>query len=163
LNQARSLGVALLVGVGLANSLAHLTGASWLRTFALATSASPLPRAFSQSQSLAGFSNEFIIELTHADGTVERRTESSELFAGLPGPYERRVIYGAALSFSSVVPRPPFTSILRYGFCRSGPLAARMDVRQPLRGMAGIGRPPDNPKSIARRVKIDCGPDAAPR
>jgi len=166
LNQLRSLGVALLVALGLASSLAQLTEASWLATFAQATVASPLPRAFSQSQSLAGFANELTIELTTADGTVERRTESSELFAGLPGPYERRVIYGAALSFAPTSPRPPLTTILRYGFCRSGPLAARMGVRQPLRSVALIGSAPlarSSPMGSVRRVVVDCATDAGAR
>jgi hypothetical protein len=137
----------------------------WLGTFALATAASPLPRAFSQSQSLVGFATELTLEITGEDNRVERRTESSELFARLPGPYERRVLYGAALSFAPISSHPLFASILRYGFCRSGPLAVQLGVRHPLRSVALVGtsfvRP--GPGGRVRRVTIECGPDVSAR
>lgn len=150
------LAVVLLVAVGIANSLSEVIGAPSLRTFALATVASPLPRAFSQSASLSGFAHELNIEVTTADGAVVRRTESSELYASLPGPYERRVIYGSGLSFGPAVPGRIFSSILRYGFCNSGPLAQRMGLTAPLKAAAVVGDAPRGRRGGAPRVVVKC-------
>ena len=157
----RTLVLALLVAVGLANAVAYLLDVRPLGTVAKVTMASPLPRAFSQSQSLAGFAKEFVIELTSADGRVERRVASSELFAGLPGPYERRVLYGAALTYAPVAPQARFISIVRYGFCRGGPLAARLGVHEAVRSITVIGpgprfAAPGSPTGLTRRLAIDC-------
>ena len=163
----RSIAIILLAVVGLASSFAYLTALPWLGTLARASVASPLPRAFSQSQSLAGFSKEFTVELSLADGTVVRRKETSALYVGLPGPYERQVLYAAAVTFGPSAqgdPRTVFSAMLQYGFCRSGPLAQRMEVSQPIKRVALVGGPPSvssagmpvNP----RRIDLDCPPDA---
>jgi len=155
------VGIVILVAVGLANSVAELTRAVWLARFARASVASPLPRAFSQSGSLAGFARDITLEITKADATVERRTESTEFFADLPGPYERRVIYGSALSFAPASPLPVFNSILEYGFCHSGPLAAKLGLREPLQRIVVVGR--SRTTGAERRSTVVCGPDAAAR
>jgi hypothetical protein len=164
----RTLAVALLVAVGLANAIAYLLDVQPLATAAKATTASPLPRAFSQSQSLAGFAKEFVIELTNADGRVERRETSSELFVGLPGPYERQVLYGAALTYTPEFPQARFVAMLRYGFCRGGPLAVRIGVHEPVRRVTVIGQVPRvasrmTPNRGARRLTIECASDASAR
>jgi len=164
LTDLRSIAIAVLVAVGLASSIAHLTDLPSLATLARASVASPLPRAFSQTQSLAGFAKEFTVELTLADGTVERRRGTASLYVGLPGPYERQVLYGAALTFGPNHPRTVFGAMLRYGFCRSGPLAARMGVHQSVKSVGLIGGAPSvtsagipvNP----RRIELDCPSDA---
>ena len=143
------------------NSLAHLMGAPSLAVAARSTAASPLPLAFSQPGSLAGFVKELTIDLTGPDGKVERRTETQELFAGLPGPYERRIIYGSALAFSPLSPRPLFTAILRFGFCDSGPLAERMGVRYPVRSVALVRA--SRSTSAPRRIEINCTTHAGAR
>jgi hypothetical protein len=147
--------VSFLVAIGIANSLSDVLGITSLRTFALATVASPLPRAFSQSASLSGFAHELNIELTAADGAVIRRTESPELYAGLPGPYERRVIYGSALSFGPATPQRLFPSTLKYGFCNSGPLAQRMGLKEPLQAATVIGDAPSR-RGVVPRIVVNC-------
>jgi hypothetical protein len=141
--------------------MAHLMGAPRLAVFARSTAASPLPLAFSQPGSLAGFAKELTIELTGPDGNVERRTESSELFAGLPGPYERRIIYGTALTFGPLSPRPLLTAILRFGFCDAGPLAERMGVSYAVHSVALVAE--SRSTGVPRRIEIACSAHAAAR
>jgi hypothetical protein len=117
--------------------------------------ASPLPLAFSDCGSLRNFVDRFRLEFVSSDGTRMQGDADAAIYARLPGPYERRVIYGAAVSLAPVVSSPLFRAILRHGFCDRGPIATEMGFEQPLRE-ATIGTP-ERPDVPSRPVIVSCG------
>lgn len=120
--------------------------------------ASPLPLAFSDSRSLRAFVDRFSAELVTLDGTRVHREADASVYAALPGPYERHVIYGAAISLSSIMPSLLFSRILRYGFCDRGPLATAMGIDQPLsQAVLSIPTVLRRPGEPAGRVAVSCG------
>ena len=119
--------------------------------------ASPLPLAFSDCGSLQNFADGFHLDIVTTDGTRVRADADAAIYAALPGPYERRVIYGSALSLAPVVPTPLFLAILRHGLCDAGPIAAALGLERPLREatIVTVGRRPEVP---SRPVRVSCPP-----
>jgi len=155
LASARAVAVYALLAVGVANAAALVIGSRALRAVALATRASPLPFVFVQSQDLAGYTDRFALEIETADGHRERRDLDGSVYADLPGPYERRICYGAALSFFPLVRARQFESILRYGLCRGGPLARAAGIAQPV-AAATVVLPPGAAGAPERRAGVRC-------
>ena len=153
----RTMAAWLLVGLGLSNFIGYVSGARALRRWAQATMASPLPLAFSDCGSLRNFADGFHLDIVTTDGTRVGADADASIYAALPGPYERRVIYGSALSLAPLVPTPLFHAILRHGLCDRGPIAAALGFERPLREatIVTVGRRPDAP---SRPVRVSCGP-----
>jgi hypothetical protein len=103
-------------------------GIDWLRGIGAATVASPLPKVFSDVRGLETFASRFELEVETAAG-VERREIDPELYARLAGPYNRRNVYGAALSYAPRLPPPLWRHVFCYGFAPDGPL--RRELRVP--------------------------------
>jgi hypothetical protein len=146
----------LLVSLGLSSFVGHVSGSSELRRYARSTMASPLPLAFSDCGSLRNFSDRFGFDVVTSDGGRMRAEADAAIYAALPGPYERRVMYGAALSLAPVVPSPLFRGILHHGFCDRGPIATALGFAQPLRE-ATISTP-GRPDLRSRPVTVSCDP-----
>jgi hypothetical protein len=118
--------LALLV-VGLAQMTGDLLGLRWLRGLGAATVASPLPKVFSDVAGLETFASRFELEVVTPRGT-SRRDIDPALYARLGGPYNRRNVYGAALSYAPRLPTKLWEQVFCYGFAPAGPLRRELGV-----------------------------------
>jgi hypothetical protein len=92
-----------------------------------ATAASPLPLVFSLHRGWESFSPRFAIDLRFADGSMEHVPIDPAAYSRLPGPYNRRNVFGAVLAFGPLLDegnrRAMRDAVLRYALCNDGPLA----------------------------------------
>lgn len=106
----------------------YVTGSTALRGIGAATAASPLPRVFSDVDGLETFASEFTLRYRRADDTVVETVITPELYGRLAGPYNRRNVYGAALSYAPRLPNDLWESVYCHGFAPSGPLRTELGV-----------------------------------
>jgi hypothetical protein len=113
----------LLVGIGLLQSLGHITGNEIIKNLGLITVASPLPIVFTQQK---GFLETFALDFTlmyEQDNKEERIKITPELYAQLDRPYNYRNVLGAAISYGPVLPKALVGSVLNYAFITPGVLS----------------------------------------
>ena len=104
-----ALGLLQLAGDGLERTGAETAGRA-IKGVAAATCASPAPKVFSIARGLETYSTRFFFEWDEQGG-VRRSVElSSEIYARMRGPYNRRNAYGAALAYGPVLAASPATS-----------------------------------------------------
>ena len=106
----------------------YLTGSVALRGIGAATAASPLPKVFSDVDGLETFASEFTLRYRKPDGTVIEMAITPELYGRLGGPYNRRNVYGAALSYAPRLPRELWEPVFCYGLAADGPLRAELGL-----------------------------------
>jgi hypothetical protein len=99
-----------------------------LRGIGAATAASPLPKVFSDVDGLEPFASEFALRYRAADGTLVEALITPALYGRLAGPYNRRNVYGAALSYAPRLPRELWEPVFCYGLAPDGPLRTELGV-----------------------------------
>lgn len=122
-----------LVALGLVQMVGYAVGSRALRGIGAASVASPLPIVFSDVRGLETFASEFVLDVTESGGRVQRFPVTPSLYERFGGPYNRRNVYGAAISYGPVLPAPLWQSVLRYAFCTtptSGPLARDLGLAE---------------------------------
>lgn len=129
----------ILLGVGLLQLSGLLLGSQVLRGLGAASGASPLPKVFSDVRGLETFAATFTLEY-ELSGETHRKTISPEYYAGLRGPYNRRNVYAAALSYGPILPDTISTAVFCYGLAPGGPFHSELGV-------------PDEASNV--RVRID--------
>jgi hypothetical protein len=102
-------------------------GLPWLRGIGAASVAAPLPKVFSDVRGLETFASRFDLEVTTPAG-AHRREITPEVYARLAGPYNRRNVYGAALSYAPRLPPELWRQVFCYGFAPDGPLRGELGV-----------------------------------
>jgi hypothetical protein len=100
----------------------YLTGSVDLRGIGAATAASPLPKVFSDVDGLETFASEFVLRYRQSDGRLIETAITPKLYGRLAGPYNRRNVYGAALSYAPRLPRELWEPVFCNGFRPEGPL-----------------------------------------
>jgi hypothetical protein len=108
--------------VGCLQMTGYLTGSITLRGIGAATAASPLPKVFSDVNGLETFASEFTLRYRKPDGTLIEMAITPELYGRMAGPYNRRNVYGAALSYAPRLPRELWEPVFCYGLAPDGPL-----------------------------------------
>jgi hypothetical protein len=108
--------------------IGYITGSVALRGIGAATAASPLPKVFSDVDGLETFASQFTLRYRHPDGTVVEMAITPELYGRLGGPYNRRNVYGAALSYAPRLPRELWEPAFCYGLAADGPLRAELGL-----------------------------------
>jgi hypothetical protein len=106
----------------------YLSGNVTLRGIGAATAASPLPKVFSDVDGLETFASEFTLHYLRPDGTLIEMPITPELYGRLAGPYNRRNVYGAALSYAPRLPRELWEPVFCYGLAPEGPLRTELGV-----------------------------------
>jgi len=102
--------------------LGYLTGSKVLRGIGAASVISPLPKVFSDVDGLETFASKFTMEIETKSGQKVEKEITPELYVKLGGPYNRRNVYGAALSYAPRLPEPLWQSVYCYGMREGGPL-----------------------------------------
>jgi hypothetical protein len=131
------LGLAQMTGDLLQQYVSEPIGKA-IRGVAAATTASPAPRVFSAVRGLETYSTRFFLEWTDRRGERHSLLVTPEVGARLQGPYNRRNVYGAALSYGPVLPADLRDPVMRYAVCGDAPLLRELgidpdDVRGPVR------------------------------
>jgi hypothetical protein len=114
--------------VGCLQMAGYITSSVTMRGIGAATAASPLPKVFSDVDGLETFASEFTLRYRNADGVVSQLQITPELYGRLTGPYNRRNVYGAALSYAPRLPRQLWESVFCYGLAPSGPLRTELGL-----------------------------------
>ena len=124
----------VLLAIGLMQMTGFVTGSRIVRGLGAATAASPLPKVFSDVRGHETFAADFAI-LYEANGAMVRVPITPELYARLRGPYNRRNVYGAALSYGPRLPRDLWESVFRYGFQPGGPFQKELGIPRDARNV----------------------------
>src|SRR4030095_9867272 len=106
----------------------YVTGIVALRGIGAATAASPLPKVFSDVDGFETFASEFTLRSRDARGTLTEMPITPALYGRLGGPYNRRNVYGAALSYAPRLPQPLWESVYCYGLAARGPLRTELGL-----------------------------------
>lgn len=104
-----------------------------LKAVGLATAASPAPKVFTAQDGFETYANRFYLEWFDVGGRERRVELTPEVYAGLAGPYKRRNVYGAVVSYAPVLDRNPslrpmFRMVLVRSFCREQPVTAELGI-----------------------------------
>jgi hypothetical protein len=123
----------LLIALGCLTMLGDVLGLGPVKALGLATAASPAPKVFTAQDGFETYANRFFIDWTGADGAQHSLEITPAVYAGVAGPYNRRNVYGAVVSYGPVldaspIGRPMFRSVLERAFCRSDPLTAELGI-----------------------------------
>ena len=162
--------MSLLIGLGSVQMLGDLLANTQLKGFGLATHASPAPKVFTAQEGFETFSSQFFLRWQDTEGKRHKLELTPEIYQGIKGPYNRRNVYGAAISYSPVLSRNPktkamFDAVSDYAFCGGAPLLLELSidpktVRYPL----SLELKPRDTQSTAEHwqlnYQIDCKQEA---
>jgi hypothetical protein len=126
----------ILTAIGCLQMAGHLMGSRNLRGIGAATCASPFPKVFSDVDGLETFASTFELTGQTPAGETFSMPITPELYARLDGSYNRRNVYGAALSYAPRMPEPLWSAVFCYGFSDTGPLRREFDLPPGARGLA---------------------------
>jgi hypothetical protein len=115
-----------LLTVGLTQMVGDLAGLAWLKGLGAATAAAPAPKVFSAVRGYETYSTRFFLEWEDAQGETTSLPLTPELYGRLQGPYNRRNIYGAALSYGPVLPASLRDPVMTFALCFPGPLRGEL-------------------------------------
>jgi hypothetical protein len=107
----------------------YVTGNRVLRGLGAASAMSPLPKVFSDVDGLETFATTFTLRYRKADGAVVETPITPALYGQLGGPYNRRNVYGAALSYAPRLPEPLWQSVYCHGLAPHGPLRTELGLQ----------------------------------
>ena len=112
----KALYVAVVI-IGLLQIIGYLTKVKTIRDIGMVSASSPLPIVFTEVRGVETFASDFYFRWTNNEGSLEEVLITPNLYSKLKGPYNRRNIYGAAISFGPVLPAELWNPILNYGLC----------------------------------------------
>lgn len=132
-NRKINIAAALLLIVGLAQMTGDLLNVATLKGLAAATMISPAPKVFTAHKGHETYSAKYVIEWTDKNGKAQKLTITPELYAKVLGPYQRRNVYGAVLSYGPVMVtdpagKPMFDQVSRYALCGEAPLLREIGI-----------------------------------
>ena len=123
----------LLLGLGLLQMAGALLQIPLVSGLGAATNASPHPKVFSAVYGLETFSTRFFLEWTDHGGKAHSLEVTPAQYRKIPGPYNRRNVYGAALAYGPVLAtdartRPMFEQVLDYALSGRAPLLRELGI-----------------------------------
>ncbi|MFM2016442.1 MAG: hypothetical protein RL007_98 [Bacteroidota bacterium] len=107
----------LIVVIGLLQIAGYCFRSPSIRGLGQALSSSPLPIVFTEVKGVETFAADFFIGFTDSTGAYKEVVITPEMYSKLKGPYNRRNVYGAAISYGPVLPEKIWKSVLNYGVC----------------------------------------------
>lgn len=119
---AANVAALILTAVGTLPMVGYVVGSRSLRGIGAATAAAPFPKVFSDVDGLETFASDFTLHWRDAAGAAHSLPITPELYARLAGAYNRRNVYGAALSYAPRLPEPLWQAVFCHAFAPNGPL-----------------------------------------
>jgi len=127
-----------LVSIGCIRAFANMAEMEKTSAAFAALNVSPAMKVFTAHNGYETFSPKFEIEFVSGDES-KFILLTPELYRKLSGPYNRRNVYGAAISYGPVLvsnenTKPLFESVAQYSFCTPARLITELelDVTQPI-------------------------------
>lgn len=122
-----------LVAIGIMQMAGDLLGNPKLKGLGLATHVSPAPKVFTAHEGFETFSSAFFIHWQDNNNVRHSLEITPEVYQGVKGPYNRRNVYGAALSYSPLLSRNPntkamFGQVSEYAFCGDAPVLRELGI-----------------------------------
>ncbi|MBL9189177.1 MAG: hypothetical protein JNK23_16970 [Opitutaceae bacterium] len=102
--------------------IGYVAGSRVLRGLGAASAMAPLPKVFSDVDGLETFASEFTLHWRDSRGGAQTLPITPELYARLAGAYNRRNVYGAALSYAPRMPEAIWQAVFCFAFAPTGPL-----------------------------------------
>jgi hypothetical protein len=118
----------IVTAIGCTQMIGYVIGSRELRGIGAATCAAPFPKVFSDVDGLETFASTFELSWRDPAGNEVSRPLTPELYGLLGGPYNRRNVYGAALSYAPRMPEPLWTAVFCYAFKPDGLLRREFGV-----------------------------------
>lgn len=112
----------LITALGCTQMLGYALNSRVLRGVGAASCAAPFPKVFSDVEGLETFASDFVLHGIDGEGGTFALPITPELYARLEGCYNRRNVYGAALSYAPRMPEPLWAAVFCHGLGPDGPL-----------------------------------------
>jgi hypothetical protein len=121
--------IALLI-FGMSQMVGHVLDLRPLRAIGAVSMLAPFPKVFSDVDGVETFSSRFFLDFRTSDGATRSLEITPEVYSRIRGPYNRRNVYGAALSYGPTpnFPKPLFEAVFNYGLIDPGPLRSEIDL-----------------------------------
>lgn len=125
--------IGFLVILALFQMIGDLFGITWMKALGASWGASPAPKVFSSVDGLETFSSEFFLLWKDKGGYPNRIQVTPQLAKRLRGPYNRRNVFGAVLSYGPVLSKQcamqqAYESILQYSMGKNGVLLRELGI-----------------------------------
>ena len=108
----------LVIFIGCIQIIGHVIGVKEVKAFGMLTASSPLPIVFTEVKGVETFASDFYIEYIDEHGKQVSEQITPEMYAKLKGPYNRRNVYGAAISYGPILDKKILNPVLEYGICK---------------------------------------------
>ncbi len=128
-----ALGLTLM---GCLPMIGYITESRALRGVGAATAAAPYTKVFSDVDGLETFASSFTLLWRDGQGTLHEWPITPELYGRLGGAYNRRNVYGAALSYAPRLPEPLWSAVFCHAFKPGGPLRREFGLPDDARDFA---------------------------
>jgi len=126
----------VLVLIGSVRAIADISGFSNVSSFFSLFNVSPAMKVFTAHNNYETFSPKYMLDFQGVDGEAVSVELTPELYRKLEGPYNRRNVFGAAISYGPVLVSNQktadlFNSVAHYSFCRPGILIEELGLDVP--------------------------------
>ncbi len=118
----------VLLVAALTQMVGSMAGWQALAGLTAAWGISPRPNVFSDVEGLEPFSSIFSLVWRDERGAEQRLLITPPVYSRLAGPYNRRNVYGAALSFAPRLPDALWQPVYCYGLAQDGPLRRELGL-----------------------------------
>lgn len=136
--------------------IGHVAGSRALRGIGAASCVAPWPKVFSDVDGLETFASSFELGGVDANGMAFSMPITAELYQQLEGAYNRRNVYGAALSYGPRLPESLWTRVFCYAFAENGPLRTELGLPDGARDIAVTVRTKTKGRDDVWVLKPDC-------
>ena len=123
----RNIAAVGICALGLTAMAGDALGIRALKGIGLASTIAPCPKVFCDTKGMEAFASKFVL-LFETNGHAAEVELTPELYSRLEGPYNRRNVFGAALSFGPRLPEPLWRSVFEYGLGENGPLRRELGI-----------------------------------
>lgn len=130
-----NLSALTLTAVGCFQMIGYVAESRALRGIGAALAMAPFPKVFSDVQGLETFASDFTLHWRDNAG-AHALAITPEMYSRLGGAYNRRNVYGAALSYGPRLPEPLWQAVFCYAFGPGGPLRAEFGLPAEARDIA---------------------------
>jgi hypothetical protein len=133
-NKRYTIIAGLLLVFGLLQMTGDLLNVPALKAIGMAWGISPAPKVFTAQHGYETYSTQFFVDWKNKAGAPETLEITPALYARVKGPYNRRNVIGAALSYGPVLyadpkmGRPMFEDVVHYSVCGNAPLLQEIGI-----------------------------------
>jgi hypothetical protein len=146
----------LVTALGCTQMVGYMAGSRELRGIGAASAAAPFPKVFSDVDGLETFASTFELTWTETSGRAVSLPLTPELYQRLGGSYNRRNVYGAALSYAPRMPEPLWSAVFCHAFKPDGLLRREFGVPADARDLAVVIRTKTKGRSDTWKLSPAC-------